>query len=287
MTELENKLSELEAKRTWLEAQLDKVTSLDERLALLTQVNLRILEALQAQIPQPIQPTQEIAPYFTKYFPLDSARINEEIQVSGNTLLAFSDGNLSECLVRLDSPLNDSISLLEFNGAYLGAGFEKLYLTTSAQTGKYLRLLIIRGVGSSVAGINIQAQSAGIFLQPEWSARQDIDKSIRAYATNEGFEQSASTSYVVPTDKTLYIVSVSFIQHVNTATNYDHHLWGECHLIDNTSGTTLYKIAGNGGGNLVLPKPAVISGGNEFLLYIINYSNITCYLDGVALGYEL
>ena len=285
MTELENKLSELEAKRTWLEAQLDKVTSLDERLSLLTQVNLRILEVLQAQIPQPVQPTQEIAPYFTKYFPLDSARINEEIQVSGNTLLAFSDGNLSECLVRLDSPLNDSISLLEFNGAYLGAGFEKLYLTTSAQTGKYLRLLIIRGVGSSVAGINIQAQSAGIFLQPEWSARQGIDKDLIAFNCSQGYNGYGEGTYTVATGKTLFITGVEACCFASLTDDMDlaQHFWARLLI-----GTTVKcSFGGDGGGIANLTKPIVVDAG-EKLTYRINVrAKHLCDIFLSVHGYEV
>ena len=140
---------------------------------------------------------------------------------------------------------------------------------------------------TGTADIQITAQTVGVYLQPEWAARENLDKSIRAYDTNKPFEGSASTSYVVPAGKTLYIVSVSFIQHVNAAVDYDHHLWGEVHLIDMTTGATLYKVAGHGGGNLILPTPAIIPGEHEFQLYIINSSNVNCYLDGVTLGYEM
>lgn len=262
----------------------DMMKSLSDNLPALIQTSQEIQERLQGGLTE-LKYRPRL--YETLTIDLSTARSKEKYDVTGSGIMAQSiDGTLT---IRFNEQDNDAVTVNTDNRVYY-IDFDCLYITNTAQSGKSVTFIIGKGhafTGSVITSMTLNAQNVGVYLQPEWAAKEDLDKSVRAYGTNKGFEASAATSYNVPAGKTLYIVSVSFIQHVNTATDYDHHLWGEVHLIDDTSGVTLYKIPGHGGGNLILPKPAVIPAEHTFQLYIINYSNVNCYLDGVALGYEI
>ncbi|MHA1287161.1 MAG: hypothetical protein ACTSPB_07115 [Candidatus Thorarchaeota archaeon] len=225
--------------------------------------------------------------YETLTIDLSTARSKVKYDVTGSCLLAQSvDGTLE---VRFNEQDAAPVTVNADNRVY-SIDFDCLYVTNTAQSGKSVTFVIGKGhafVGSTITPTTINDQNVGILLQPEWAAKENLDKSIRALGTNKAFEEKGFTTYDVPAGKTLYIVSVSFVQHVNTATDYDHHLWGIVYLSDNTTATTLCKVPGHGGGSLILPKPVVIPAEHEFLLEVINYSNVNCYLDAVALGYEV
>lgn len=196
----QTKIQELEQARNSLERRIDQATSLDQRMTLLTLVNLEILKAIENQVEfQPTLP-KGIPPYTVRTYPLDTVRTDEKVQIPGNAILAYSDGELSGCSVKLDSQVNDSITLSEFNGTYLDAGFSEFYLTTIAQSGKYLKLIIIRGKPGNIMAemavnvtaqvveqitVDIAAQSIGnISIDIAAQALENLNVNIAAQAAN-------------------------------------------------------------------------------------------------------
>ena len=128
---------------------------------------------------------------------------------------------------------------------------------------------------------------AGLYNIAEWAAREGKEVYIEALKSPAAFDQGKNTYYAVPAGKILYIVSMSFIQVVNNAADYDHHLWAAAWLYDNSDTTHVYRLSGAGGANLTLPKPLVIPGGHTAVLSVVNQSNVNCKVQAVALGYEI
>ena len=84
----------------------------------------------------------EESAYNVRSYPLDTARTNESTGISGDTITARTDGDIAGCSVRLNRIAEDSIPLDFFNP--ITTQFVDIFLTTSAQSGKTLRLFIGR-----------------------------------------------------------------------------------------------------------------------------------------------
>lgn len=135
--------------------------------------------------------------------------------------------------------------------------------------------------------VDWQSQFAGVFLQPEWSALQATDKNFHAAGVDLAFGGTAIGFYDVPEGKTLYICGYTFGMGVSTDTDYDHHLWAQGFIENNTTSVYLAVIGGQGGGGMVFSKPHVIPAENRFQMTLRNYSNLTCVGSITAWGYEI
>ena len=128
--------------------------------------------------------------------------------------------------------------------------------------------------------IDIDAQSVGIYLQPEWAAKTEVNKIIQR--ANEGY-----TDYSVPAGKTLYIGSLSF-SHVATSGEYaELNQMGFIDFRDQTIPLVLAALGGNGGGAVTFATPLVVPGGHTARLYFANGSDHTTTGLATAVGYEL
>ena len=91
---------------------------------------------------------EEITPsYSVRKIPLDTALSDSEIQIpyTGSNLSVGTDGSLSSVYIRLDRQTADSIPLARFkNFRFYPLSFEKVYVTSDAQSGKSLYLFIGR-----------------------------------------------------------------------------------------------------------------------------------------------
>ena len=128
----------------------DKVVStLDERLDYL---NLQIgeLVALQRQVvmPKGPEPIRTLPHYNVRVYPLDTARTDEEMQIDGDHIAAWTNGTLIGCTVKPDAPTEDAIPLDKFNPIVYPTRFARFYLTTTAQVAKTLYLFIGRAAGT-------------------------------------------------------------------------------------------------------------------------------------------
>lgn len=155
--------AQLKERLSWLERATDAATGLDERIditnRLLIEAVRLLTEGLTIQIPEisPVFPPLPVSPIESRYnilkYLLDEAREapGDEIDVPGDTITAYSDGSLVGIYVRLDSPTNDAIPLNEFNPYRYRAKFDKFWLETPAQAGRYLRLHVGRQAGAEAA----------------------------------------------------------------------------------------------------------------------------------------
>jgi len=135
--------------------------------------------------------------------------------------------------------------------------------------------------------ISVAAQAVGVYLQPEWAAKEGQDKNFIASATNATWGQVASGTYTVPTGKALYICGISGQIEADMAANYDHHLYSNVWLLNETTDVTLAIVGGLGGGSLIFPKPIKVPAGIAVTYKIVNRSNISCNLAVTMWGYEV
>ncbi|GAJ04492.1 unnamed protein product, partial [marine sediment metagenome] len=113
-----------------------------------------------AMPPLPVKPDEitEEEEYNVRRYPLDVARPTpgERIELTGDSLTAYTNGTLAGCFIRLNSPHADPIPINEFNPYKYTKGWARFYLETTAQAGRYLRLHIGRAA-SAEASVQITA----------------------------------------------------------------------------------------------------------------------------------
>jgi len=119
-------------------------------------VSQRARARRQEYFPEPTPgppPFPGLPPYNVAAYKLDTARTapGKRIDLSGDTITAYTNGTLAGCFIRLDAPGNDPLPLNEFNPYYYPAKFQKFWLETPGQPGKYLRLHIGREAGAEAA----------------------------------------------------------------------------------------------------------------------------------------
>jgi len=287
----EEYVAELEKRLNKFERFSDKATGIDDRLDLLAKIQIEQLRFLKSSNSYRPGPATGAPSYSVKMFPLDEAREDVEVGASGNSITAYTDGDISGCSIRLDNLVNDAIPLSEFR-CYIPSGFQKFWLQTDAQPGKYLRLKIDRG--SSLDNYNLDRpvhietiQKVGLYLQPEWAAKEGTDKNLLAEADDVPTTLSTYVTYNVPAVKTLVITHFGFAISAEIAADRDNNQIGGAWIRNETDSETLASIGGNGGGAFILPKPAIIPGGKQFRATVQNRSNHNCVILVSAHGYEL
>lgn len=86
--------------------------------------------------------------YSVKEYPLGTARVDEEIQIPGDAMSCWTNGTLIGCSIKMDFVTEDPIPLDKFNPLQFPHGWQRFYLTTSAQAGKTLYVFIGRAAGA-------------------------------------------------------------------------------------------------------------------------------------------
>ena len=135
--------------------------------------------------------------------------------------------------------------------------------------------------------INIDAQTVGVYLQPEWSALQGIDKNFYISGVNKGWSDGGFASYTVPAGKTLYITNAVWVAYAYAQANADLNQMSELQLMNWTDNIQLARIGGNGGGIVTFPKPVKITAGKAFYMYVTCWANHALTLLGCVNGYEV
>lgn len=99
-------------------------------------------------------------PYNVVKLLLDTARPPnnlEEINLPGDTMTFYTDGTLEGVFIRFDSPTNDPVPIAEFGNPYhYWANFQKFYVQSTSQPGRYLRIHVGRDAGAE-AGVELTA----------------------------------------------------------------------------------------------------------------------------------
>lgn len=135
--------------------------------------------------------------------------------------------------------------------------------------------------------IDIDAQSVGIYLQPEWSALQGLDKNFRLHEGSKVRYATVILEYVVPAGKTFYLCGAAFSLRSGADADGDKPQQGVLGLQYYAPVVSLCDLGGDGGGFLPFAKPLVIAAGKTLKGVVTNYSNHTCSMSVSMWGYEL
>lgn len=135
--------------------------------------------------------------------------------------------------------------------------------------------------------IDITAQHVGMYLMPDWSAKEGDDKNF--YAADDTMAPNDETHFAhpVPADKTLYITGASWKMVAAAVADYDHFLYFAGQLYESGGPSYLCETGGVGGSIASFTKPLVIAGGDTFWGFVRNRSNINCRGRVNAWGYEI
>jgi len=140
---------------------------------------------------------------------------------------------------------------------------------------------------TGTAQVNLYAQNVGLYLKPEWEAKEGNDKGFQISNVNMVWGNSSYVEYDVPAGKTLYITSMGFGIFSAASDDYDHYLYGECYIYNATSVATIARVGGLGGGSLPFSQPLVIPAGEKFQGSICCYAGVTCRMAASFWGYEI
>jgi len=138
---------------------------------------------------------------------------------------------------------------------------------------------------SGTAEIDIEAQSVGIYLQPDWGAKTGIDKNFFTLGADKTWKQTETTEYTVPSGKELYIYGLAIAIDADVATDYDHFLYVKAWL--NVGAVSKLMIGGLGGGQVQLTKPLVITENVQYQQLVSNEANLTCNIFVSSWGVEI
>ncbi len=133
---------------------------------------------------------------------------------------------------------------------------------------------------------DFEGPKIGVYLIPEWAAREGTDKTFLLAASGKAYGQDASTTYTVPSGKTLYLHYGTFTGYSNSSDFADLPIMIELYVYDFTSVEKILSVGGCGGGSFTLPKPVAIAENHQIGVYIFNRSKNPANLVGSVGGYE-
>ena len=157
---------------------LDRLTRIDELLIQNTEAVKALRVGFLGTGSSPTTPQVKITPldrqywglqptltaYQIKEFDMTTARSDEKVVVVGDQISAATDGTLSDVYVRLSSTNNDRIPLRLFNPFYAPTGFNALYLTHAAQSGKKLYIHVSTGASTIATPRQVEALTSKAVL---------------------------------------------------------------------------------------------------------------------------
>ena len=140
---------------------------------------------------------------------------------------------------------------------------------------------------SGTAQIDIETQSVGIYLQPEWAAKTGIDKTIRVTGPDIGIGESTFTDYVVTTGKTLYVSSFTGSSSGDVAEDRDKMQIVTGHLANLTDSLYFGYCGGNGGFSVSFVTPVAIPSGKKLRIRIENRAGHVSNVYAAISSYEV
>jgi len=134
---------------------------------------------------------------------------------------------------------------------------------------------------------DFEGDKSGLYLKPEWSAKEARDKNFGLTMANKASGEYVAGSYAVPAGKTLYITGLSFSINGTEAEDRDNNQVGEAVLLLFAGLLTRAILGGNGGGGIALSKPIVFEAEDVMYILLYNYANHNCGGYLTLWGYEV
>ena len=130
-----------------------------------------------------------------------------------------------------------------------------------------------------------EGEKSGLYLKPEWAAKEGTDKNMSATAAAQAPGGFSQLSYTVPNGRTLYVTQ--FNAAIYAAVVGDAELNQMCLVSLWIGASQRYQLGANGGGLWVLSKPLTVTETKVLNLFCHNSSAHTCHLYGGMGGYEV
>lgn len=128
--------------------------------------------------------------------------------------------------------------------------------------------------------IDIEAQSIGVYMQPDWNTKEGDSKAWSLTATIREPGEYVTVTYEVPTGKTLYITDSMCCSYTTNATHAD-----KPHIVEMNQ--TGYYLGGNGGCHLAFKTPLKINAGSSMTFYAYNRAAHNAFIYASIRGYEI
>lgn len=128
---------------------------------------------------------------------------------------------------------------------------------------------------------------SGLYLKPEWAAKEATDKSFSGSGTNKAAGVGIEALYAVTAGKKLYVVSIGVTSYAYAVANAELNQMVLGFVLNDTLGTILGAIGGNGGAFAQYNKVLVIDGGQTVSLSALNASGHACNLGLSVQAYEV
>jgi hypothetical protein len=135
--------------------------------------------------------------------------------------------------------------------------------------------------------ISVSAQSVGVYLQPEWAAKEGTDKNLVVAASAQDNLGYNYASYTVPSGKTLLITHVGGYMYATAVANADKNHIMAVSIYDATAATYLFWAGGNGGVFANLAKAIRIPAGHTIWVMAWNFASFSARPGAAAGGYEV
>lgn len=126
----------------------------------------------------------------------------------------------------------------------------------------------------------------GVYLQPEWAAKEGTDKNFVAGNSAADFAEVASIVYDVPAPKTLYITQLTASLNA-TEKPFTVVVQPILVLLQTVALGVILSIGGAPGVGMTFPKPITIEGGDELVATVANVGNLVSIIRITVGGYEI
>lgn len=134
---------------------------------------------------------------------------------------------------------------------------------------------------------DFEGDKSGLYLMPEWAAFEAIDINLSAFVANRPWNFTLTSDYVVTAGRTLYITSASCKLSATLQADADNNHFFSYTLQNTTTGIILAYLGGNGGGQLIFPKPITIPAGETYRMALTIMANHNCNPAVASRGYEI
>ena len=134
---------------------------------------------------------------------------------------------------------------------------------------------------------DFEGDKAGLYSIPAWAAFEGYDRNFTVAPVSGGFNTGTGVAYNVPAGRTLYISHLSFRNNAFVAADADNNQICFGWIKDNTTGITLWKQGGQGGGGAIFNKPITIPSLHQVGFYVTNRGNHDCVYDVSAGCFEV
>jgi len=132
---------------------------------------------------------------------------------------------------------------------------------------------------------DFEGDKSGLYLKPEWAAKEGKDKDFLTQGLNKAFGESKDISYAVPALKILLVTQLFASNMAVVAADADNNQF--CIVEISVGDMPKYEVGMNGGGLVVLAKPYVIDSEETVAVNVTNRANHNTNINVGFSGYEV